>query len=50
MLLPVIMRKLICVRILFLFQLPTMNKIANLLKFIQHNLKQALVEMEQTYK
>jgi hypothetical protein len=38
----VIMTKLICVWILFLFQLPTMDKIANLLKLFQHNLKQSL--------
>jgi len=41
MLLLVVMRKLICVWILFLFQLPTMNKIANLLKFFHHNLEQS---------
>jgi hypothetical protein len=41
MLLLVSMRKLIWFWILFLFQLPTMNKIANLLKFFQHNLKQS---------
>ena len=40
MLLLVNMRKLICVWILFLFQLPTMNKTANLLNFFRHNLKQ----------